>query len=97
MVQAAVAQIETCNATRQDYRSCATPAILSNAGLPWGRAPGQVTAAAPTPTSYEVLALSAAPFGPRGRETFSVYKDSSGMTRACSPAGGVSCSASGRW
>jgi hypothetical protein len=97
-VQSAVAQIESCYATRQDYRQCTTAHMLTSGGLSLGVAPGQVHAYAPSQTSYSVIATASAP-GPsgRGHATYGVFKTSAGMVRTCNRPGVGGCSFAGRW
>jgi type IV pilus assembly protein PilA len=97
-LQAAISQIEACYATQHDYRQCTTTSMISSGGLSVGDAPGQVSAYAPSPTSYAVTATSSAP-GPEGRghADFGVFKDSTGMARTCNRPGVGGCSATGRW
>lgn len=94
---AAIGQIESCNATRHDYRECVSPDIVWGTDLPLGAGPGRMAVTAPNATSYTILATSAVP-GARGvHASFSVYKDSAGMTRECAPRGSGECDVSGHW
>jgi hypothetical protein len=96
--QAAVSQIESCYATRHDYRQCAAPALLSSAGLTVGESGGEVRAWASDPTSYTVVARSTAVAAAgHGPVAFTVVKDSVGMTRICNAPGVGGCSVAGRW
>jgi hypothetical protein len=96
--EAAVAQVESCYATRHDYQQCALPALLSSAGLPVGIGVGQVSVSASSPTTYTVIATSSAP-GPagRGHATFTAFKDLSGIVRTCNRPGVGGCGAAGTW
>ena len=95
--QTAIAQIESCNATRHDYRQCTSAFILSGAGLPLGAGPGHLDVSAPNSTAYTIVATSALP-GPDGlHATFAVYKDSAGMTRNCNHPGIGGCSTARSW
>ena len=90
-----VSQVESCNATSQNYSQCATDTALSAdgpTGLTWGTSGGQVAVTAAGTNSYTIEAVS------QSSHTFDIAKAAGGgLTRTCSPPGKGACPASGNW
>jgi type IV pilus assembly protein PilA len=79
-----VSKVELCYATNEDYRLCDTAAKLGgDLGVPYGTNPGEVSVVTTTKTTYKVTAVSNAQ-SDGSNHTFSVTKDSSGVSsRGC--------------
>ena len=91
-----VSQVESCFATEQTYVNCDTSTALGSTGLAWGTGAGQVSVlAGATSSAYTVEAVSKATTG--GAHKFDIAKNSSGVTRTCTPTGQGGCPASGAW
>lgn len=91
-----VSQVESCFATTQTYASCTIgSADLDTGGLPTAATdPEQVTVTANGTVGYTITAKS------KSGNTFTITKDTNGVTRSCSVTGGSTkggCPASLTW
>jgi hypothetical protein len=85
----ATSYVESCFATTQTYRQCASAA---GSGVPNGGAAGQVQVTATSDSTYIVVAQSGS--GTR----FSIERSADGlMRRACSSPGRGGCMSTGTW
>lgn len=86
-----VTLVESCNAEKDDYRGCDSPAALGTTGLSFGTSAGEVEVSASTRDTYTVRSHS------RSGAWFDISRADTGMRHACGPAGAGGCHADGAW